>query len=224
MGDSRSERSARLTRARAVCSLTPSRGRDLGVGPALDDAQPQHLALPVVELRERCGEVQAQRVRCRQLLDTVVLGRGQRAALDAEAPQRAPLDRTTAEEHREAVAADAVEPGASVGRRLAAELAAVPERDRERLGDEVDRGIGVVGPPREEAEQLGGVPRVERREIGRSEPPLCHVGARGAQDVTAIAARPRSSATGTGMRSSGTAATARRSGRPPLGGGISSRP
>jgi len=133
-----------------------------------------------------------------------------RGPLDADPPQRAPLDPAALEVLRQQIAGDAPRPRDRLAVTAATEAAATLERPRERLGDEIERDVGVAGAAREEDQHAPrqAAHRATAPRPGRDRPrplsgpcgPCCDRGATGGASGRRRATRRCADAEGRGAR------------------------
>jgi hypothetical protein len=138
--------------------------RQLGIGQLGDDAQLDGLPLVLGEHEQARRDGGAQLAEVGQLLDPgELLGTGG-AQFDAQALPRPAVDVAPAQVGRQLAVGDRVQPRSRLLVAAAAEGVPAREGQREGLGREVEGGLGVDQPAREEPQEPSGVVVVELRE------------------------------------------------------------
>lgn len=143
--------------------------RDVAVRQVLDDPEPHGLAQGGSQVVERAGEAGALRFEVGKRDEPLEILLAERRLLKTEPIESPPLGVPAAVVERELAVRDPVEPRGRL-RRVAGPAAPPPGVGlRERLGPQVPSDLDVERPPREEDEQLPGMPIVQPHERGAVE-------------------------------------------------------
>ena len=163
-----SKHAQRTTNARSRCLLGDAESTcHLGVGAFLDDAKLKGLTLLGRQRSQGVGECRPRRTQACDVLDPLEVNLGQRAHLDAQSGEAAPLDGATPEVVAQLMTGDTKDPGKRFAVAFATKPRAIRERLRERLADKIHSNIWLQRPPRKEAENVRRVRAVQARDVVR---------------------------------------------------------